>query len=188
MNCSRHVKFLLFQTNDSMVGLVLNRSNNVLVTRGVYVFQSLRLVLLLSTIVFADEQKDESVISTTRQPWLVVSKNIKGPITLSCYDPNFYPFQDLTSVQRIIWSLPTSENLQPESKKPGFEIRPNENFSLIIDQAKLDRESSVSGIYQCMAFANLQDNYTHSAWFLLRWAVDIFPMESMLLNDVPTVK
>ncbi|THD25100.1 hypothetical protein D915_004001 [Fasciola hepatica] len=148
--------------------------------------------LLLSTIILAEtenigEEKEE-VIEAPRQPWLVISYNIEGPIILPCYDPSFYPFQNFSLVRQVAWSLPASlKSVTVYVDKPlkGFEINKGDNYSLVIDRTKLSGGSDISGIYQCMAFANLKDNQTHATWFLLRWAVDIFPSESMLLNALP---
>ncbi|VDP67478.1 unnamed protein product [Echinostoma caproni] len=96
----------------------------------------------------------------------------------------------MTMARKVAWKLPASVGatiLYHGVVKNGFTVLPD-IYTLIIDRKQLEEDTDISGIYECMVLAENQENVTETNWFFLRWGVDMFPLESMLLRDKPIIK
>ncbi|VDK80510.1 unnamed protein product [Dibothriocephalus latus] len=108
--------------------------------------------------------------------WVV--PNIGDNIILQCYDPSFYPFNNMDSILKVTWITPQSSaylHLKPGETKEGWSVNEKtENYSLVINKENMNVPDSVVGMYVCAALAKLPDNDTLYAWYYLRWGLGLY--------------
>ncbi|CDS41824.1 expressed conserved protein [Echinococcus multilocularis] len=110
--------------------------------------------------------------------WVVRST---ARVELPCYHQRYYPFNNLDSMEKVVWILPKQMSylhMSPGNESEGWKVldRAN-NYTIVIEKEKMNVPDTVNGMYLCAALAQVAppvgNNKTY-AWFYLRWGVGLY--------------